>query len=201
MGVSPLWFLSPVGSEVAGAFMRAAGGGAPGVTLSPSFAFGFFFFLVLREAEAGGVEERPREAEAEAEAIFCLALFPEGAGFLVFFVLGGMARRGKDRQAIRSVQKRLFKNALLNRKTVHERERCGNEGTTCSTAGVIPGLLVSHLLPRTHYLWQIAYPSTSLPALKMPLPTPPRPSPPPPRLYHVYGTLVPARILPWTRAW
>ena len=116
-----MWFLSPVGSEVAGAFMRAAGGGAPGVTLSPSFAFGFFFFLVLREAEAGGVEERPREAEAEAEAIFCLALFPEGAGFLVFFVLGGMARgKGQTASGFYHIKKRLFKNALLNRKTVHE---------------------------------------------------------------------------------
>ena len=96
MGGSLFWFSSPVRSEVAGVFVRAAGGGAPGscasgaVKLSPAFAFAFFFFLVLREAEAGGVEERPREAEAEAEAIFCLALFPEGAGFLVFFVLGGM---------------------------------------------------------------------------------------------------------------
>ena len=97
MGGSLFWFSSPVRSEVAGVFVRAAKGGVPGscasgVTLFPSFAFGFFFFLVLREAEAGGVEERPREAEAEAEAIFCLALFPEGAGFLVFFVLGGMLR-------------------------------------------------------------------------------------------------------------
>ena len=99
MGGSLFLFSSPVRSEVAGVFVRAAGGGAPGscasgaVKLSPAFAFGFFFFLVLREAEAGGVEERPREAEAEAEAIFCLALFPEGAGFLVFFVLGGMLGR------------------------------------------------------------------------------------------------------------
>ena len=37
---------------------------------------------------------------------------------------------------------------------------------------------MSHLLPHTHYLWQIASLSTPLAALKMPLPTPPRPSPP-----------------------
>ena len=82
------------------------------MTLSPSFAFGFFFFLVLREAEAGGVEERPREAEAEAEAIFCLALFPEGAGFLVFFVLGGMREKQLLGEAlIRSREKHIDKLA------------------------------------------------------------------------------------------
>ena len=116
MGGSPFWFLSSVGPEVAGVFVRAAGGGVPGVPLSPSFAFGFFFFLVLREAEAGGVEERPREEEAEADAIFCLALFPEGGGFLVFFVLGGIVRRkGQRPQAILShqetaLQKRIAKS-------------------------------------------------------------------------------------------